>query len=167
MTTRLAAAWRTRTPRERRLFGAIGIALSVGGVTLAAQVGIRDVIALRARVARAEHRLTTARVLAGRLEDVEHDRPDGARQPLVSLVEAAVVETVGTEPLARLEPGTDPDDATEAHLVDVELPDVIRVLAALENPSRRLVVRDLDLRRHPDERARYDVTLVVIRERRA
>ena len=126
---------------------------------------MRDAAELRSRVERAERRLTAARVLAGRLEDVESASSNQIRPALVSLVEAAIVGTVGAGPLARLERGPDPEDATEARLVGVELADVIRVLAALEEPSQRLVVRDLDLRRHPDDPGRYDAALVVIRER--
>jgi hypothetical protein len=125
---------------------------------------MRDATALRARVARAERRLTAARVLAGRLGDAGSAPSGQARAPLVSVVESAVVGAVGAERLARLEPGADPDVATEARLVGVALADVVRVLGALEDPSQRLVVRDLDLRRHPDEPARYDASLVVIRE---
>jgi type II secretory pathway component PulM len=161
VTVRLSAPWRARTARERRLLGAVGFALAIGAAALAGEAVRRDTVALRTRVARAERRLTAARALAGRLDRAERDGPADAGASLVSRVESAITDTVGAERLARIEPGAEHDDAATARLVGVELADVVRVLGALENPPRGLLVRDLDLRRHPDEPARYDAALVV------
>lgn len=164
MTAHLAAWWRARAPRERRLVVAALLALALAGAALGARGVLRDRAALAQRIERAERRLAAARVLAGRVEAADALRPHAAPTPLVSLVEAAVVRVVGQERLTRLEPGTTPDDATEARLAGVDLADVARVLGALEeDPSERLLVRDVELRRRPDEPTRYDAALVVVR----
>jgi len=82
---------------------------------------------------------------------------------LPPLVETTVTDLVGTDRLARLEPGADPDRQTDARLAGVALPDVVRLLAALETPGAHLSVRSIELRRLPNEDALYDATLVVVR----
>jgi hypothetical protein len=165
VTAHLAAWWRARSTRERRLAGALGLAVTIAAAALAAEAVVRDAAALGRRIERAERRLAGARMLAGRLEATGALAPDAPRPPLVSLVESAVVGVVGAERLTRLDPGADPEDATEARLAGVDLAEVVRVLGALEeeDPARGLLVRDLELRRRPDEPTRYDATLVVVR----
>lgn len=163
MTARVGAWWRSRGLPERRLLRTLGALVATAAVVLVAGAVVRDVWALEARVARAERRLVTARKLAGRLEASEAGAPVGAPVPLVSLVETTVSGVVGTDRLTRLDPGEDPDRSTEARLAGVDLADVVRVLGALEDPAHGLLVRDLELSRHPDEAARYDAVLVVTR----
>jgi hypothetical protein len=156
------AWWTARSVRERRLLTASAILGAVVGVALVAGAVARDAASLRRRVAQAERRLENARILAGRLEAANGLGADAGGGSLVSVVEAAAVETLGRERLTRLDAGADPATGAEARLVDVTLADVVSLVAALEDLGKAVLVRDLDLRRRPDARDRYDATIVVV-----
>lgn len=159
MTHGVVSWWRSRSPRERRLAGAFALALALSGGVPLARLMARDVAALRAAVADGERRLAVARGFAGRLETSLL----GGGPPVVSVVEGAVVGVVGAGRLTHLQPGDDPERSAEARLVDLDLSDVVRVLAALETQAPWIRVRDLDLRERPDAPGRYDATAVVVR----
>lgn len=161
MTRRVRAWWYDRTDRERRLLTVALGALALVVVGRAVALARADFADLRSRVASAERRLTTARIVAGRFDaEAATADPDVS---LVSLVESTVADLLGPERLARLEPSEDPDRRTDARVTGVALADVVRLLAALEAPTSPLRVRSIDLRLLPNERATYDAALVVVR----
>ncbi len=162
MTRPVTIWWERRSARERRLLAIAAGVVACAIVATVADAVRRDLGGLRARVDRAERRLTAARLLAGRLEAAVQARPAADEPPLLSRVERAIGSAVGSDRLVRLEPNDGTDAGTEARIVDLDLADVVRALGALESASNGLLVRDVEVRARPDAPTRYDATLVVV-----
>jgi len=164
-----AIAWLGgRAPRERLLLAAAAATTLAIGLVLGTLAVRDDLAALHRRVAAHERDLASVRTLARRLGA---GRPAAAPDAsLLSDVQHAAEEIVGHERLASLTPAagavTDgvAEDRVALRLSDAALPEVVGLLHALETAAH--VVR-LDLRKHPDDPARFDVTLEVARLRAA
>ena len=150
----------TRSPRERRLLVAALLAAGiVAGVRGA--VAVRTHFALaRARLAAEERDLASVRQLARELARAPVPaEPDDT--PLVARVEAVTADTIGRERIASMTPLAGDGEAISVRLVGPSLADAVRLLHALAASTRAPRVRKLDMIKHPDDPARFDVVLEV------
>ena len=170
MSDRVLAWLGGRSARERLFLVAAAATAVVTGLALGALAVRDDLAALHRRVAAHERDLAVVRVLARRLTA---GRPAGAASEDTSLlaeVQQAAEGVVGHERLASLTPAAGPvedglaEDRVALRLSDAALPELVGLLHALESAAH--VVR-LDLRKHPDDPARFDATLEVARLRAA
>lgn len=164
----------TRTARERALL-AIAAGAAVALLALVGAFALRDDFAtLHARVAAHERDLARARMLARRLAASRSATPAVAPDTggsLVAELQAAADAVVGRDRIAGMTPAaaTTDDGVREERVVlriaGAPLADCVRLLHGLEVPGRR--VARLELRKHPDEPARFDATIDVARLRPA
>lgn len=164
---RLAAWLAARSARERALVGAAA-ALTVLVAGVLAALAVRDDLAsLSARVAGHERELREVRRLAAALL---HDPATGAPEAadataLMARLEAAVDGAVGRERIAGMTPapprveGGLVEERVTLRVSGASLGDTVRLLYALEGASPPLRVTRLELRKHPDDPARFEATL--------
>ena len=165
---RLAAWLAALAPRERWLLTIAG-GLAVGLAALAAAGAARDDLAMqRARIAAHERELGEVRRLAAILRREPPASAVGADAPsLLTRLEAAAEEVVGRERIASMTPaaapaGDDPHgDRVALRVAGASLPEVVRLLHDLETGPPPLAVARLELRKHPDDPARFDTTVEV------
>ena len=166
----LAARVAALAPRERALLAAAA-ALTLAIVGWIGLAGISaDLAALRARVAGRERELAAVRRLAGQLR--EGPAPAAVEPPdapsLLTRLESAAAEVVGRERIAAMTPTTGSvDDGTAEERVALRvsgasLAEVVRLLHGLESGAG-LAVATVGLRKHPDDPARFEVTVEVAR----
>jgi type II secretion system (T2SS) protein M len=153
--------------RERAL---LGVAAGLLGVVLAfrATLAVRDdLTVLRARVAAHERELADVRRAAATLRRSRTPAPASDSGSLLTRVESAALGTVGRERIAGMTPaaGSVEDGLAEERVAlrvtNTALPDAVGLLHALETASPPLSVARLELRKHPDDPARFDVTVEV------
>ena len=158
-----------RSGRERALLAAAAASAVVAALTIAALAVHDDVAALRRRVAGHERELAAVRVLARRLAAGRPARATSDASLLAEVQEAAD-RVVGHGRIASLTPASGPaadgvaEERVALRLNDAALAEVVGVLHALETAAH--VVR-LDLRKHPDDPARFEATVEVARLRAA
>jgi len=153
-------------PRERVLLGVAGGVLG-GVLAFRAIVAVHDdLTTLRARVAAHERELAEVRRAAATLRRSRTPAlADGGS--LLARVESAALGTVGRERIAGMTPaaGSVEDGLAEERVAlrvtDAALPEAVGLLHALETASPPLPVARLELRKHPDDAARFDVTVEV------
>lgn len=164
------AAWLAGlSTRERTLLVAaaatVALTLATGG-----GLAVRDhLVALRARVAGEERELAAVRRAAAALR---RDPAAAAGEPadataLLARLEAAAGDAVGRERIAGMTPTAGPveDGLAEARVAlavrGASLADTVRLLHRLETAEPPLHVARLELRKHPDDPARFDATVEV------
>jgi hypothetical protein len=167
---RQLAAWLTRlSTRERTLLmgaaAAVGLMLATSGA-----LAIRDhLVVLRARVAGQERELAAVRRAAAALRRDAETPADEATDAtaLLARLEAAAGAVVGREHIAGMTPTAGPveDGLTEERVAlsvrGASLADTVHLLHRLETAEPPLHVARLQLRKHPDEPARFDATVEV------
>jgi hypothetical protein len=166
---RRVAGWLAgRAPREQAL-----IAVAAGVAALVAlAIGLRaardELAALRARVAGHERELAAVRRAAAALAaGAEPAAPDADGSALLARLEAAADEALGRERIAGMTPGAGPveDGLAEERVAlavrDASLAETVRLLHRLETAAPPLHVVRLELRKHPDDPARFDATVEV------
>jgi hypothetical protein len=151
--------WSTRSAREQRLLGGAALALALAAAVHLGSGVARDLAATRARIEAQERDLVTVRRLARALLQQRAVAPAGDDTPLVSRVEAAASEVVGRERIASMTPLVGPTDGVALRLVSASLGETVRVLHEIERGGIR--VDTLDLVKHPDDPARFDVSLEI------
>jgi hypothetical protein len=167
-----AAAWLAgRSPRERTVLG-IAAAVTLAVVAASGVLGVRDdLAALRARVAGHERELGEVRRLAALLRrggaPAARGGPD--ESSLLTRLEAAAAGVVGRERIAGMTPATAAledgvqEERVALRLAGASLPEVVRLLHAVEAGDAPLDVARLELRKHPDDASRFDATIEVVR----
>ena len=153
--------------RERAL---LGIAAGVLAAVLAGHAALAlrdDLTTLRVRIAAHEHELAEVRRAATTLRRSRRPAPEAGGGSLLGRVESAALGTVGRERIAGMTPavGSVEDGLAEERVtlrvIDAALPETVGLLHALETASPPLPVARLELRKHPDDAARFDVTVEV------
>jgi hypothetical protein len=151
-----------RSARERRLLAAAGIVtgLVMAWTTLAA---VRDDLAgLRARVTGHERELADVRRLVAAVgRDAAPAPADATGASLLSRLEGTAGAVVGRERIASMTPaaGAAENPRVALRVVNASLVETVRLLHALEHDA--LGVVRLELRKHPDDQARFDATIEV------
>jgi hypothetical protein len=157
---RLSARLRALSPRERvLLFGAAAITAAVVALQLVG--AIRDDLAtLRARVAAHERELTEVRRAAAVLRRVPAAAP--AEGGLLARVENVATGVVGRARIAEMTPaGSSDGDRLALRVTGATLVETVALLHGLESARPPLRVTRLELRKHPDDAARFDATAEV------
>jgi hypothetical protein len=152
-----------RSARERMLL-AIATGLSVAAaLTTAVLAGRDDIAALRARVVAHERELDQVRRLAATLRRQTSSEAPPDVPSLLTRLEAAADEAVGRQRIASMTPaGEGPrSDRLALRVAGASLAEVVRLLHGLESGSPAIPVARLELRKHPDDRARFDATIEV------
>jgi len=152
--------------RERALLAAAaGILVAVAGFRTVLAVRA-DLVTLRARVAAHERELGAVRRAAATLRR-SPAAPIADPGSLLARVEAAAGGTVGRDRIASMTPaaGSVEDGVAEERVAlrvtGAALAETVGLLHALETATPALPVARLELRKHPDDAARFDVTLEV------
>lgn len=167
---RSLVAWLgARSARERVcLAGAATIAAGVAFEHVALAVR-GDLALLTVRVQAHERELATVRRAAATLaRSTPHDGAGGAS---LARLEAAAVAIVGRERIAAMTPGTAPAEGGVAEervalkIGGATLAETIALLHGLEAATPPLHVARLEMRKHPDDGTRFDVTLEVVTPR--
>jgi hypothetical protein len=148
-----------RSERERRFLtvAAAGTALMAalqGGAMLS-----RGVADARARVDSQRRELATVRRLARALEQGRRIAATADGSPLVTRLETAALRVVGRERLASMTPVAGAPDTVALRLVGTSLEETVRVLHEVEDGDAQ--VQKLELIKHPDDPARFDVLLEI------
>lgn len=148
-----------RSERERRF-----LAVAVAGTLLvvALQAGVmlaRGVTGARARVESQRRELATVRRLARALEQGRRVTATADGTPLVTRLETAALRVVGRERLASMTPVAGAPDTVALRLVGTSLDETVRVLHEVEDGDAQ--VQKLELIKHPDDPARFDVLLEI------
>ena len=170
MTDRVVAWLAGRSGRERSLLAVAAASAVVLALTLAVLAVHDDLAALRRQVAAHERELAGVRVLARRLAAGRPARAASDDAPLLADVQEATDRVVGRGRIASLTPASGPaadgfaEERVALRLSDAALAEVVGLLHALETAAH--VVR-LDLRKHPDDPARFEATVEVARLRAA
>ena len=166
---RIAARLGALSPRERTLLAiAIGLTAAVAAVVVV-RAARNDLATLRARVAGRERELHEVRRLAAMLRgQAAAPVPRPADGPsLLTLLEAAAGDVVGRERIASMTPAAGATDEgvreerVALRVVDASLAETVRLLHAIETGPPPLDVVHLQLRKHPDDPTRFDVTVEV------
>jgi hypothetical protein len=154
------AAWlRERSERERRLLAAAaGATALVTAMQLGAMVA-RDFAQARARVESQRRELATVRRLAREITQGRRATARADASPLVTRLETAALGVVGRERLASMTPVAGAPDTVALRLVGTSLDETVRVLHAVEDGGAE--VEKVELIKHPDDPARFDVLLEV------
>jgi type II secretory pathway component PulM len=148
-----------RSERERHLLAAAAAATAL---VLALQAGAmltRDLAQARARVESQRRELATVRRLADAIERSRRATAQASASPLVTRLETATLAVVGRERLASMTPVAGAPDAVAVRLVGASLDETVRVLHAVEDGG--VQVEKVELIKHPDDPARFDVLLEV------
>jgi len=155
-------AWLAARSARERGFLAAAAAIAAVVIVLDVAAAVRDDLAtLRARVRARERELADVRRAAATLaRSVPAD--EAAAAPLARL-ETAAVAVVGRERIAAMTPT--PAEAGEERVAlrvaGTSLAETIALLHGLETTTPPLHVARLEMRKHPDDAARFDVTLEV------
>lgn len=157
-----------RTEREQRLLALAGAAAAIALLATTVAAVRDDLATLEARVAGRERALRDVRRLAATLRRTAPASADGAAAaPLLTRLETTVVGVVGRERVAEMTPATPTagdgaaPEAIALRVGGTTLEELVRLLHACESQSPPLVVTRLELRKHPDDPARYEATLEV------
>jgi hypothetical protein len=175
---RIAAALAALSPRERTL---LALAAGLGATALAVaavRAAVEDLTTLRARVAGHERELHEVRRLAAVLRErspgsaPRADHESSADTSLLTRLEGAAQAAVGRERIASMTPAGgetrgDEEERVALRITGASLAETVRLLHALETGPPPLDVVRLQLRKHPDDPARFDVTVEVARSGRA
>jgi len=170
VTERVVAWLAGRSGRERTLLAAAAASAVVAVLALATLAVHDDLAALRRRVAAHERELAGVRVLARRLVAGRPARAAAEGTSLLADVQEAADRVVGRGRIASLTPASGPaadgvaEERVALRLSDAALAEVVGLLHALETAAH--VVR-LELRKHPDDPARFEATVEVARLRAA
>lgn len=156
------AGWlATRSVRERG-FLAAAAAIAAAVVVFQVVTAIRDDLATLAAGVRAREReLADVRHAAATLaRSAPPHEPAGA--PLARL-ETAAVAVVGRERIAAMTPtpAEAGEERVELRVAGTSLAETIALLHSLETATPPLHVARLEMRKHPDDAGRFDVTLEV------
>jgi hypothetical protein len=161
VTAPIASALERLSPRERRLAGAAVLALAAAAGLAGLGFVREDLATLRARVAGRERELAEVRRLAAALGREAGSGPSAPGDAvLLTRLEAAAETAVGRERIASMTPG-EGGEHVALRVTGASLPEVVRLLHALETGPPPLVVGRLELRKHPDDPARFDAVLEV------
>lgn len=148
------------TPRERLLLGVAAACLLASAIVVGGLATYDRLARLRARVAGHERELGEVRRLAALLGREGTSADQGT---LLTRLEVAATASVGRERVASMVPASAGEERVTLRVADASLAEVVRFLHAIETGAPPLVVPRLALRKHPDDPARFDATLEVIR----
>jgi len=172
-TTRLLAWLAGRTPRERVLLAGAAATVALALLGLAAAAVQSDLAALRARVEGHARQYEEVRRLAAALragDSAVVEPADGGS--LVAYLETAAAGVVGRERIAGMTPAIEPveegvvEERVTVRVTGATLTETVAFLHALEAERPHLGVTRVELRKHPDDAARFDALLDVARLRR-
>jgi hypothetical protein len=99
------------------------------------------------------------RRLARALEQGRRIAATADGSPLVTRLETAALRVVGRERLASMTPVAGAPDTVALRLVGTSLEETVRVLHEVEDGDAQ--VQKLELIKHPDDPARFDVLLEI------
>jgi type II secretory pathway component PulM len=162
---RVAAWLAARTPRERLLV-VVAAAITTAAVVLVTALTARDdLLALSARVAGHERELADVRRLAATLA---HETPPatgeaGEGASLAARLEAVAGAVVGRERIASMTPasGSAGEERVTLRVSGASLAEAVQVMHALEAGPPRLPITHLELRKHPDDATRFELSVEV------
>jgi hypothetical protein len=122
-----------------------------------------DVATLRTRVAAHERELGEVRRAAAVVATTP--APGADDSPLIARLEAAAATAVGRERVASMTPvagdSAGPDERAALRVAGVSLAEVVTLLHGLEAANPPLHTTRLELRKVPDDPARFDTTVEV------
>jgi len=165
---RLAAWFFGRSPRERRLL-MLGVGCAAVVLVGTAVVAVHDdLTGARARLRAKERELEHVRHLAGLLDGQSGTPTD--ETPLLSRMQSVADSIVGREQIASMAPSSGSPSAegvveerVAVRIVGISLPDLVRLLYAIEGES--VALDRTELRKHTDEPGRFDLALDVVEVR--